>query len=140
MRSSLAKSRATVPPMHPHAWLWESLEAESSFLLRPMFGVKALYLDGKLMLCFAAKSEPWCGLLIATDQERHVPLLIDFPNLLPHPILSKWLYLSESTETFDSTAQQLLSLVKSRDPRIGVLPEVKRPRNYLKRKTDLGKR
>lgn len=137
MRSSSAKYRATVPQIHPYAWLWESLEEESSFLLRSMFGLKALYLDGKLMLCFAAKSEPWRGLLIATDRKWHASFLIDFQSLSPHPILSKWLYLPESTEAFDSTAQQILSLVKSRDPRIGVLPEVKKSRIHLKRKTDL---
>jgi hypothetical protein len=137
MRSSSAKYRATVPQIHPYAWLWESLEAESSFLLRPMFALKALYLDGKLMFCFAAKPEPWRGLLIATDRERHSSLLVDFPELVPHPILPKWLYLSESTGSFDSTAQELCSLVKNRDPRIGILPEIKKSRKNLKRKTDL---
>jgi hypothetical protein len=128
MRQSTTKTQAKVLPIHPHGWLWEPLEVEASFLLRPMFGMKALYLDGKLMLCFAAKSEPWCGLLIATEREWHAALLVDFPSLLPHPILPKWLYLSEFTESFDSTAQQLLSLVKSRDPRIGIFPKVKKPK------------
>lgn len=139
MRKSVQFTPAKTRAIHPHAWIWEPLETEPSFLLRPMFGMRALYLDGKLMLCFATKSEPWRGLLIATDREQHTSFLADFPSLLPHPILPKWLYLSESTEAFDSTAQQLLSLLKNRDPRIGVLPEVKKPRNSLKRKTDLGK-
>jgi hypothetical protein len=28
-----------------------------------MFGAKAAYLDGKLMLCFVAGDEPWQGVL-----------------------------------------------------------------------------
>jgi hypothetical protein len=129
MRGLISSTRAKAEIIHPLAWLWEPLEAEPSFLLRPMFGVKALYLDGKLMLCFAAKTEPWRGLLIATDRERHAALLVDFPILHPHPILPKWLYLAEATESFESTAVHLVSLVRQRDPRIGIIPKPKKSKN-----------
>jgi hypothetical protein len=46
--------------------------------------------------------------------------------LSPHPILPKWLYLAESTKEFETTAQRLVSLAKARDPRIGVIPAVKK--------------
>ncbi|HMO14786.1 MAG TPA: hypothetical protein PKD64_06445 [Pirellulaceae bacterium] len=114
--------------IHPYAWLWEPLESEASFLLRPMFGAKAVYLDGKLMLCFIAKDEPWRGVLIATDREYHASLTADFSNLSPHPILKKWLYLSESLDNFESVADQLVRLVRQRDSRIGVTPQPKKRR------------
>ena len=68
---------------HPYAWLWEPLESEPSFELRTMFGAKAVYLGGKLQLCFMAKEEPWRGVLICTDTTRHPSLMKEFPVLRP---------------------------------------------------------
>ena len=42
--------------VHRYAWLWEPLEAEASFVLGSMFGTKVVYLDGRLALCFSARS------------------------------------------------------------------------------------
>ena len=112
--------------MHPFQWLWEPLETDPSFVLRPMFGGKALYLDGKLMLYFTAKAEPWCGVLVATGRSFHPLLLVDFPELTPHPILPKWLYLPESADSFERSATRLVALARRRDPRLGVLPKPKR--------------
>jgi hypothetical protein len=112
-------------PVHRHAWLWEPLEADPTFVLRAMFGTKAAYLDGKLMFCFAAKTEPWRGLLVCTDRDRQPALLTEFPALAPHPILPKWLYLPETADTFETVAARLVSLARRRDPRLGVLPSVR---------------
>lgn len=120
--------REHVRPVHRHAWLWEPLEGDPSFVLRAMFGAKAVYLDGKLMLCCCASEEPWCGLLVCTDRERHAALRTEFPALTPHPILPKWLYLPESAERFESTAAKLVSLARGRDPRLGIVPGSKKKR------------
>jgi hypothetical protein len=109
-------------PVHPHAWLWEPLEADPGFVLRPMFGTRAAYLDGRLVLCFAARPEPWRGVLVATDRSRHAALRADWPELAPHPVLPKWLYLPESADGFERVAEKLVQLVRRRDPRIGVVP------------------
>jgi len=111
--------------VHPHAWLWEPLEEDASFVLGAMFGTKVVYLDGKLMLCFAAKAEPWRGVLVCTDHSEHASLVAQFPALSPHPILGKWLYLPEAADPFESVAGDLVRLARERDPRIGVAP---RPR------------
>ena len=84
-----AKISLQVRRVHPHAWLWETLESDPTFVLRAMFGAKAVYLDGKLMLCFCSGEEPWRGVLISTDRARHAALRVDFPSLAPHPILPK---------------------------------------------------
>ena len=112
--------------VHPHEWLWEPLEADPTFLLRPMFGGKAAYLDGKLMLYFTAKEEPWRGLLVCTDRDHHASLMAEFPVLSRHPILPKWLYLPESSDDFEVAAERLVALARRRDPRIGV---ISRPKN-----------
>jgi hypothetical protein len=111
---------------HPYAWLWEPLEAEPSFELRSMFGAKAVYLGGKLQLCFTAKEEPWRGVLVCTDKTHHPSLMKEFQVLRPHPVLPKWLYLPESSEIFESVAGRLVALVRKRDDRIGVVGNPKR--------------
>lgn len=124
MREHPDLGRARV--VHRLAWLWEPLEPDPRFELRAMFGTKAAYLDGKLALCFCAGEEPWRGLLVCTDRTRHAALTAEYPELTPHPILPKWLYLPESAETFERSATLIVSLARHRDPRIGVAPQARK--------------
>jgi hypothetical protein len=113
-------------PVDRHAWLWEPLETDATFLLRAMFGLKAAYLDGKLVLCFGARAEPWRGVLVGTERVHHASLMAEFPSLAAHPILPKWLYLPESADDFERVAERLVVLAGQRDPRIGVIPKQKK--------------
>jgi hypothetical protein len=119
--------------VHPYQWLWEPLETDPTFLVRPMFGGRAVYLDGKLMLYFSAGEEPWRGVLVSTERAHHAALLAEFSVLSPHPILPKWLYLPESADRFESVAERLVALARRRDPRLGVSPKPKRGRRSAKR-------
>ncbi|HEX2854975.1 MAG TPA: hypothetical protein VHO24_17205 [Opitutaceae bacterium] len=119
--------------VHPYAWLWEPLETEASLVVRAMFGTRAVYLDGKLALCFSAQAEPWRGVLVCTDHLHQPALLAEFPRLAPHPILPKWLYLPESADDFEAVAGQLVKLVRRRDPRIGVIPGTKKKKSRKRR-------
>ena len=112
--------------VHPYQWLWEPLEDDPSFLLRPMFGGKSAYLDGRLTLYFTVGEEPWRGVLVCTERAHHASLLAQFPELAPHPILPKRLYLPESADRFESAAERLVALARRRDPRLGVDPQPKR--------------
>jgi hypothetical protein len=109
--------------VHRHAWLWEPLEADPGFILSSMFGIKVVYLDSRIVLGFAAKEEPWRGLLLCTAREQHASLQAEFPVLTPHPILPKWLYLPESSDAFERVGERLVELAARRDPRIGVVPK-----------------
>jgi hypothetical protein len=131
---NLGRARA----VHPHAWLWEPLEADPTFVLRPMFGTRAVYLDGRLMLCFSARQEPWRGVLVATERVHHAALQADIPDLAPHPVLPKWLYLPESAQGFERTAELLVRLVRRRDPRIGIVPAPRSGRGRSARVTAAG--
>jgi hypothetical protein len=91
-----------------------------------MFGGKAVYLNGQLVLYFTAKREPWRGVLVATDREHHASLCAEFAALAPHRILPKWLYLPEAGEAFERVAVRLVALARSGDPRIGVAPKARR--------------
>ena len=125
MRDRLEQSIGRARKVHPYQWLWEPLETDPTFVLRTMFGAKATYLDGRLMLCFCAGEEPWRGMLVCTDRPYHAAWRIDFPELAPHHILPKWLYLPETTDTFERTAARIVALARQRDPRIGVTPRPK---------------
>jgi hypothetical protein len=102
---------------------------DPTFVLRSMFGAKAVYLGGKLMLCFSAGEEPWRGVLVCTDHAHHPALRADFPDLAPHPILPKWLYLPESASSFERTATRLVSLARQRDARLGVTPGTRKKKS-----------
>lgn len=126
MSARPGQSLDRVAAVHPYAWLWEPLEDDPTFVLRPMFGAKSAYLGGKIYLCFTASAEPWRGVLVCTDRERHPALLAEFPELAPHPILPKWLYLPESAPRFERIATALVALARRRDPRLGVVPKPKK--------------
>lgn len=107
---------------------------DPSFVLRAMFGTKAAYLDGRLHLCFCANEEPWRGVLVGTERIHHASLQAEFPSLVSHPILGKWLYLSEERDDFESAARRLVALARRRDPRIGIVsPSKKRSPSRQKR-------
>src|SRR5262245_30463590 len=110
MRKTPRETIGPPRPLHPHAWLWEPLESDPTFLIRSMFGARAAYLDGRMVLCFCAGEEPWRGVLVCTEREHQPALQAEFPVLTPHPILPKWLYLPESADTFERIAQRLVSL------------------------------
>ncbi|MES1168833.1 MAG: hypothetical protein ABUL61_06650 [Oleiharenicola lentus] len=124
----------TLRKPHRYEWLWEPLAGEATFVLRSMFGAKAAYLDGKIVLCFCAGDEPWRGVLACTDRERQPLLRAEFPELSPHAILPKWLYLPEAADRFETVATALVRLAKKRDPRLGVIPKPRKRRAIPVRK------
>jgi hypothetical protein len=128
MRPSSTSAFGRAAAVHPLQFLWEPLADDPTFLLRPMFGGKAAYLDGRMVLYFCAKEEPWRGVLVGTDRSHHATLRAEFAALAPHPVLSKWLYLSEAHDDFEPVAAQLVRLARARDPRIGVAPRPKKRR------------
>ncbi len=105
-----------------------------------MFGGRSAYLDGKLMLYFAAKTEPWRGVLLCTERAHHVSLLAEFPDLSPHPVLPKWLYLPETADTFERTGARLVSLADRRDPRCGVAPQARKKNSRRRKPNEPGRR
>ena len=126
MRERFEKLAGRITRAHRYLWLWEPMETDPAFVLRAMFGSKAVYLDGKLMAAFIAKEEPWRGMLVCTERSHHAQLVAEFPALSPHPILPKWLYLPERADNFERTAARLVELARRRDPRIGVTPQPKK--------------
>jgi len=113
-------------------WLLEPVEGEPCFFQKRMFGFQAAYLFGKLGFVLADKEEPWNGLLICTSHEFHSALIGEYPELRPHPVLGKWLYLPLALDSFEETAQKLVQQAMKKDPRIGVEPGGRRKRRSSK--------
>jgi hypothetical protein len=118
----------TSKPEHPLAWLTEPLLGEPSFVLKSWFGGRTIMLHGMHHLFLTTQGEPWQGVLVCTFHEHQPSLRAEFPALAQHPVLKKWLYLPESSETFEADARRLVQLIKARDPRIGIPPSPKKKR------------
>jgi hypothetical protein len=113
-------------------WIFEAFEADPSYFRKPMFGCEAAYLNGLMCLVAADRAKPWNGLLICTSQQHHASLIEQIPELQPHPVLGKWLYVSQHDAAFEAVAEHLTKLVLGGDQRIGVAPK---PRPKPKRQS-----
>jgi hypothetical protein len=105
---------------HSLQWITESFEEDESFLQRRMFGGLAIYHDGLLKLVLFDKEEPWNGVLVCTSREYHESLQREFPELVSHEVLGKWLYLSQSEPRFEAIVARLTALLLARDKRVGI--------------------
>ncbi len=110
------------------AWILEGLERDPTYVHKRMFSADAAYIDGRLCLTAGDRDEPWNGLLVCTSQEHHAALIDEMPALQAHPVLGKWLYVSQSDPAFESTVESVTALVLARDLRIGVEPKPKKRR------------
>lgn len=110
------------------AWILDAFERDPTFLRKRMFSADAAYIDARLCITVGDRDEPWNGMLVCTSQDRHAALIDEMPALRPHPVLGKWLYVSQNDPAFESVVERVVSLVLERDPRIGVEPKPKRSR------------
>ena len=105
---------------NPLLWLFEPLEGDAGFVRKKLFNFDAAYIDGKLYVAVAAGNEPWNGILVCTSHPHHAAVIADFPQLAPHAVLGKWLYLSQTNPEFESVATDVVRLAQRRDSRLGV--------------------
>lgn len=110
------------------AWILDAFERDPTYVRKRMFGCDAAYIDGLLCIAAGEREEPWNGMLVCTAQEHHAALMEEIPALQPHPIIGKWLYVSQNDPAFETVVQQVVPLVLAHDPRIGVEPKPKRSR------------
>lgn len=115
-------ARSGKPPRRVNSllWLFEAFEHDPGYVLAPMFGCQAAYLDERLCLVVADRGAPWNGLLVCTSHEHHAALRAALPALRPHEVLGKWLYVAQDDPAFEETADGVVALATARDARIGV--------------------
>ena len=131
-RASSVRIKA-IKAEHPLQWLAEAVSDEPTFVLKAWFGGRTIMLHGMHKLFLSTQGEPWQGVLVCTFHEHQESLLAEFPALIKHPVLGKWLYLPETAETFERDAKKLVQLAKARDPRIGILPATTKKKAKSKR-------
>jgi hypothetical protein len=119
-QKSLHSHQQKIKTKNPLLWIFEPLEDDPRFFTRKLFSFDAAHLDNRLYLAVATGREPWNRLLVCTSREHHASILGQFPQLVSHQVLGKWLYLSQGHPEFESAALELAQLARKRDPRLGV--------------------
>lgn len=121
---------------------FERLLDHPEFTARKMFGGLALRFRGR-MIAVLAESGPdsesvwrgkkypypiWNGVLFPTERQHHASLQTQWPSLIPHPILPKWLYLPQSAQTFEGTLEAMVMALTKNDFRLGIEPKAPKPK------------
>ena len=117
------KSRAKT---FDNEWVFQAFESHPSFLTRRMFGGLAAYLFGRMMMVLVEPTRTgrwkWHGVLICTDHAQHPAITSEFPELSPHNVLKKWLYIDSSVEDFEPTMERIAQAIARDDRRFGIPP------------------
>jgi len=117
-------------------WILEPFVEHPTFFSKSMFGGLAAYLFERQMLLLVEPTKSgrwnWHGVLVCTDFQHHAPIQSEFPALLPHQALRKWLFIESAHEDFESTMEAVAKHVASNDPRFGILPKSSKPSGRAK--------
>ena len=119
-------------PLKPfdHEWIFDAFAGRPGFFTKRMFGGLAAYVHERQMLVLVQPTQTgrwkWHGVLVCTGQEHHAAIRAEFPALMPHAVLRKWLYVDSSHEDFESTMEGVARRIAKNDRRFGIVPAVRR--------------
>jgi len=97
-------------------------------VVRPMFGMHAIYAGNKIVLILRSRSErtETNGIWVASEKQHHESLLTEFPGLTTLALSaetpsanSDWLLLPYVSDDFESSAIKLCQFINRGDMRIG---------------------
>ena len=112
-------------------WILEAFAGRPTFLTKRMFGGLAAYLHERQMLVLVEPTKTgrwkWHGALVCTDHEHQASIRADFPALMPHDVLRKWLYIDSTHCDFESTMAAVAKCIARNDRRFGVVPLIVKP-------------
>jgi hypothetical protein len=115
-----------------HQWILDPFVDHPTFFTKSMFGGLAVYLFERQMLVLVEPTKSgrwnWHGVLVCTDYVHHASLQAEFPGLLPHDVLGKWLFIDSAHENFESTMESVAKCIAKNDRRFGILPKSPKPR------------
>lgn len=114
-----------------NVWIFEAFAERQTFFTKRMFGGLAAYLHERQMLVLVEPTRTgrwkWHGVLVCTDHERQASIRADFPALMPHDVLRKWLYIDSTHQDFESTMEAVAKRMARNDRRFGVVPRSAKP-------------
>jgi len=134
----------------PHEFVLDAI-AQLSPRTHPMFGCLAVYVEDKIVLVLRDKvlrdkGEKTAdnGVWLATTQEHHQSLRLEFPNMRSIQVLGKkvtgWQVLPADAPDFEAAALRACELIVARDPRIGKVPGSRVPASRAKKTRKSSKR
>jgi hypothetical protein len=107
-------------------WILDAFDGRPSFFTKRMFGGLAAYLHERQMLVLVEPTKTgrwkWHGVLICTDHEQQASICADFPALVPHAVLRKWLYIDSRHDDFEPTMEAVAKRMSKNDQRFGIAP------------------
>jgi hypothetical protein len=110
-----------------HEWILEPFAEHRTFFTKGMFGGLAVYLHERQMLVLVEPTKSgrwkWHGVLICTDHAHHASIRAQFPALMPHDVLAKWLFVDSTHDDFESTMEAVAKRIARNDPRFGIVPK-----------------
>ncbi|HUK48931.1 MAG TPA: hypothetical protein VLW06_15110 [Terriglobales bacterium] len=115
----------------PYEFVLDAL-ASSSPWTRPLFGCTAIYVGEKIVLCLREKPtyQRDNGVWLATTEDHHESLRLEFPNMRSVGLFEKevtgWQVLPVDAPDFESAALRACKLITASDHRIGKIPGQKR--------------
>ena len=115
-------------------WIFQSFEDHPSYITRRMFGGLAAYLFGRQMMVLVEPTRTgrwkWHGVLICTEHEHQPAIIEEFPQLAPHDILKKWLFIDSQHDDFEPTMKRVAEAIARNDQRFGIHPRPRRSPPY----------
>ena len=113
-------------------WIFQAFEDQASFFTKRMFSGLAAYLFGRMMMVLMEPAKTgrwkWHGVLICTEYAHQASIVEQFPQLAPHDVLRKWLYIDTRHDEFERTMQQVTEAMALGDARFGIHPRAKKER------------
>lgn len=107
-------------------WILQAFEGQASFFTRRMFGGLAVYLFGRMMMVLVEPTRTgrwtWHGVLICTGHAEQPAIIAEFPELAPHDVLKKWLYIDSRHEGFEPAMERVAQAMARDDSRFGIRP------------------
>jgi len=106
-------------------WILDAFAGRPTFFTKRMFGGLAAYLHERQMLVLVEPTKTgrwkWHGVLVCTGFEHHASISIDFPALVPHSVLRKWMYIDSKHDDFESTMEAVARRMVRNDARFGIV-------------------
>jgi hypothetical protein len=112
-------------------WILDAFAGRPTFFTKRMFGGLAAYLYERQVLLLVEPTKTgrwrWHGVLVCTDHEHQASIRAEFPALVPHDVLRKWLYIDSTHEDFEPTMERVARRIAGNDRRFGIVPGSAKP-------------